>query len=115
MGSKDQLLVAALTGEARHHARWRPLTDDEHAAAVHALQELAAGRTDLLAEVAGVMEGFTEGTPHEPIARQAARLCRDAGADPQLTAEWIEEGRRRAPKARMPPFSAPVRVREQQS
>jgi hypothetical protein len=30
----DRILIAQLTGEARHHARWRPLTGDEEAAAV---------------------------------------------------------------------------------
>jgi len=30
----DRLLVAQLTGTARHHARWRDLTADEQAAAV---------------------------------------------------------------------------------
>jgi hypothetical protein len=42
------LLVAELTGEARHHARWRELTGDEEAAAVAELQALAGGQADLL-------------------------------------------------------------------
>ena len=41
----------------------------------------------------------------EPRARQAAGLCRKAGADPQAIPRWIEEGRRRRAAARMPPFS----------
>ena len=45
-------------------------------------RELAAGRADLLAEVAGIMEGFHEGELQESLARQAAQLCRDAEADP---------------------------------
>jgi hypothetical protein len=53
----DRLLVAQLTGEARHRARWRALSSDEEAAAVAALRELAGGRADLLAEVAGILEG----------------------------------------------------------
>jgi hypothetical protein len=57
----DRILVAQLTGEARHHARWRELEADEEAAAVAALRELAGGRADLLAEVAGVLEGTSEG------------------------------------------------------
>ena len=40
----DRILVAQLTGEARHRARWRPLTGDEEAAAIAALSELAGGR-----------------------------------------------------------------------
>ena len=34
-----------ITGEAMHHARWEPLPEAEHAAAVVALRELAAGPT----------------------------------------------------------------------
>jgi hypothetical protein len=52
-----------------------------HDAAVAALRELAAGRADLLAEVAGLMGGFSEGEPDEPRTRRAAMLCREAGAD----------------------------------
>ena len=50
----DRIVVAQLTGEARHRARWRPLTGDEEAAALAELRALAAGRADLLAEVAGI-------------------------------------------------------------
>jgi hypothetical protein len=107
----DRILVAQLTGEARHHARWRNLTEVEHAAAVRELRELAAGRADLLAEVAGIFEGTSEGELDEPLARQAAQLCRDAGADPDVIPAWIEEGRRRRASAGLPPFSAPERRR----
>ena len=78
----DRILVAKISGEAKHHAKWRELTADEEAAAVAALRELAGGRADLLAEVCGVMEGASEGELHEPLARQAAELCRKAGARP---------------------------------
>jgi hypothetical protein len=33
MSTADQIRVAELTGAARHHARWRELTPDEHDAA----------------------------------------------------------------------------------
>ena len=46
-----------------------------------ALHELAGGRADLLAEVAGILEGTSESELDEPIARQAAGLWRKAGAD----------------------------------
>jgi hypothetical protein len=101
----DRILVAQLTGEARHHAKWRDLTAAEEAAAVAELRELADGRADLLAEVACVLEGAREGKLDEPIARQAAELCRQAGADPDAIPAWIEEGRRRAANAGRPPFS----------
>ncbi len=101
----DRLLIAEIYGEARHRARWRELTVGEEAAAVAALRELAGGRGDLLAEVAGVLEGAREGELDEPLARQAAALCRKAGADPEAIPAWIEEGRRRRAAAAMPPFS----------
>jgi hypothetical protein len=107
----DRILVAQLTGEARHRARWRELTGDEEAAAVAELRELAAGRTDLLAEVAGLLEGASAGEPDESVARQAAGLCRKAGADSEAIPAWIEEGRRRRANASRPPFSAPRRRR----
>ena len=70
-----------------------------------ALTELAGGRADLLAEVAGLLEGAAEGDLDEPLARQAAGLCRKAGADPDAIPAWAEEGRRRRAAARRPPFS----------
>ena len=71
------------------------------------LRELAAGRADLLAEVAGIFVGTSEGELDEPLARQAAGLCRLAGADKDLIPEWVEEGRRRAESARKMPHSGP--------
>jgi hypothetical protein len=99
----DRLLVAQLTGTARHHARWRDLTQDEQAAAVTELRDLAAGRADLLAQVCGIFEGASAGRHDEPLARQAAALCRLAGADDALIPQWTAEGRRRAQAARQPP------------
>ena len=55
--------------------------------------------------MAAILEGAAEGEPDEPLARQAAGLCRKAGADPEAIPAWIEEGRRRRAAARMPPFS----------
>jgi hypothetical protein len=101
----DRILVAQLMGTARHHAKWRELTEDEEAAAVTELRELAAGRADLLAEVAGVTLGFHEGDLEEPRARAAAELCRLAGADEDLIPGWIAEGKRRAANARLRPHS----------
>jgi hypothetical protein len=103
------MLVAEITGEARHHARWRPLIGKEEAAAVAELRELGGGRADLLAEVAGIFEGTSEGELDEPLARSAARLCRLAGADPEAIPAWIEEGRRRRTRADLPPFSGGMR------
>lgn len=88
----DRLLIAEIWGEARRRARWRELGSAEEAAAVAELRALAGGRADLLAEVAGVLEGTREGEPDEPLARQAAALCRKAGPDPASMPAWIEEG-----------------------
>ena len=93
----DRLLVAELYGEARRWARWRTLSDEEETTAVAELRTLAAGRADLLAEVAGILEGTSEGELDEPLTRQAAGLCRRAGADLEAIPAWIEEGRRRGP------------------
>jgi hypothetical protein len=108
----DRLLVARLWGEARRRTRWRDLSADEETAAVAALRELAGGRADLLAEVAGVLEGAREGEPDEPLTRQAAGLCRKAGADPEAIPAWIEECRRRAAAARRPPFPGGLHARD---
>jgi len=101
----DRILVAQLTGEALHWAKWRPHTPDEETAAVSVLRELAGGRADLLAEVAGIFEGTSEGELDEPLARSAARLCRKAGADPEAIPAWVAEGRRRKDAASRPLFS----------
>ena len=105
----DRILVAELTGEARHRAKWRPLTGNEEAPAVAELRKLADGRADLLAEVAGIFEGTSEGELDEPLARRASGLCRQAGADPGAIPGWIAEGRRRGEAARQPPPSGGVR------
>jgi hypothetical protein len=106
----DRILVAELIGEARHRARWRDLSEDEEAAAVAELQVLAVGRTDLLAEVAGIFEGTSETDMDGSLARQAARLCRLAGADEETIPAWIEEGRRRRAAARQAPPSGGMRA-----
>jgi hypothetical protein len=105
----ERILVAQLTGEARFQAKWRKLTVDEERAAADALRDLAGGRADLLAEVAGLLEGASEGEPDEPLARQAAVLCWLAGADPEAVPVWVAEGRRRRDAARLPPFSGGTR------
>jgi hypothetical protein len=91
----DRLLVAEIYGEARHRARWRDLSSEEETAAVAELRQLADGRADLLAE------GAREGEPDEPLARQAAGLCRRAGP----TRRRYRPGSRRAGAAGQRPPS----------
>jgi hypothetical protein len=100
----DRLLIAELFGEARHRAKWRPLTADEEDAAVAELRTLTGGRADLLAEVCGVLLDAREGALDEPLTRQAAAPCRKAGTDQEAIPTWIEEGRRRRAATRQPPF-----------
>jgi hypothetical protein len=86
----DRLLVAEITGEARHRARWRPLTDEEEAAALAELRALAGGRADLLAEVAGIFEGTSEGEPDEPLPARTWPRWRPAtpSASPGPPRSW---------------------------
>jgi len=76
------------------------------------LRELAGGRADLLAEVAGLAMGFSEGKGPEYEARAETInwLCRAAGTDPEEIPAWTEEGRRRAAVARMPRSSGGLRA-----
>jgi hypothetical protein len=101
----DRILVARISGTARRHSRWRPLTEAEEVQAVTELAELAGGRTDLLAEVAGLQIGCYEGDIDEPRRRQAANLLLQAGADPSRIPAWIEIGRIRVRNARHIPYT----------
>lgn len=79
----DRILVARLPGTATRHARWRGPSAEEETAAVAEPRELAAGRGDLRAEAAGVLEGARAREPDEPLAHQVGQLCRTAGAEPE--------------------------------
>ena len=103
----DRILVARLSGTAGRLSRWGALDDAQADAGAAELRELAGGRGDLLAEVAGVLLGTAEtrGVEYVAQAEAVARLCRLAGADLEAIPGWIEEGRRRREEARPPPFS----------
>jgi hypothetical protein len=92
----DELTVARLAGAARRHAAVRQPTDAETSAAVAELTEMAGGRGDLLAEVAGLLMGFYRRTAEQARAETAAHYCIASGADLDLIPRWIEVGRRRA-------------------
>ena len=104
---RDQLTVARLTGAAwRHAAEWEP-TGAQAAAAVRELREIAGGRGDLLAEVAGLLIGYYRRTAEELKARAAAYYCIAAGAGLDLIPRWIETGCSRAAAARLIPPAVP--------
>jgi hypothetical protein len=105
----DRLLVARISGIARRHASWPAPTENEIAAAVAELGEVAGDRPDLLAEEAGIQLGFHEGGLNEPRAKAAAQLLIAAGADESLIPGGIDGGRRRAEIRHRPPFSNPGR------
>ena len=103
----DQLTVARLAGAAwRHASGWEP-TGAETAAAVRELREIAGGRGDLLAEVAGLLIGYYRRTAEELKARAAAYYCIAAGAGLDLIPRWIETGCSRAAAARLIPPAVP--------
>jgi hypothetical protein len=80
----DRLLAARLMSVAQRHARWRKPTQDETNAVVPDLREIAGDRPDLLAEVAGILLGASEGVLDEPRSNAAASFCIAAGADESL-------------------------------
>ena len=100
---RDQLMVPRLAGAAWRHAPGREPTGAETAAAVGELREIAGGRGDLLAEVAGLLVGYYRRTAEELRARAAAYYCMAAGAELELIPRWIEVGCARAAAARLIP------------
>ena len=108
---RDQVMVPRLTGAAWRHAPGRAPTRAETAAAVGELREIASGRADLLAEVAGLLIGYYRRTAEELRARAAAYYCMAAGAELELIPRWIEVGCARAAAARLIP---PARTAERQ-
>jgi hypothetical protein len=106
----DRILAAQITGTARRHSRWRPLTEAEETQAITELADLAQGRSDLLAQVAGLQIGCYEGDIDEPRRRQAAGLLLKAGADPDRIPAWIEIGRERVRNARHIPYTGLAKI-----
>jgi hypothetical protein len=103
----DQLTVARLAGAAWRHAPRRDPTGAETTAAVRELREIAGGRGDLLAEVAGLLIGYYRRTAEELRARAAAYYCITAGAGLELIPQWVEVGCSRAAAARLIPPAVP--------
>ncbi|MGO9500932.1 MAG: hypothetical protein ACLPUO_04935, partial [Streptosporangiaceae bacterium] len=108
MTTADRLILAQIAAVARRYARTRIRSDEERAEAVAKLTEVAGGRSDLLAEHAGLSLGLGQ-VSLEILAYQyemAAELCILAGADESLIPQWIAEGRNRAETARLVPYSS---------
>ena len=102
----DDLIVAALHGAASRHAGWTAPIGDARRTAVAELREIAAGRTELLSQVAGLLLGYAPpGDAMHDHNRIAAGLLVEAGAEPDAVARWIEVGGRRRANARAVPFS----------
>lgn len=95
----DRITIARLHGCALRHARFRPPTRDEIAAAA---AELLAITTDpeLLAETAGVLYGTGRGSSYQDRDLCAAVFLTAAGADPDWTWYWAAVGHERAERAR---------------
>jgi hypothetical protein len=96
----DGIITARLAGASGRHTNRKQLDVD---AAIAELQEIAGGRTDLLAKRAGLILTFRERDEGDGIwprrALQAALLIA-AGADLTRLTDWIEEGQERAERIR---------------
>ena len=99
----DRLTIARLAGTARRHARRPEPGSAQHDTAITELAGIAAGRADLLAEVAAIEAGAHHGDMNEAMHLRAAQLCIDAGADTARIPHWAAEGQRRAAQARARP------------
>lgn len=90
----DGILVAQLSGRAIRLARDK----GSIAEAIADLRERAGGRSDLLAETAGLMGGYWSATSATQSGDYvvAFGLLIMAGADHARIAEWVELGRLRA-------------------
>ena len=92
---QDRLGVARIGRTARPYTQCLSLHDSERRQAIAKLRQAACGRTDLLADYAGLADAFYDrdqpGVGHSP----ATQLCIDSGVDISLIREWAAEGRRR--------------------
>jgi hypothetical protein len=95
----DGLVTASLHAIAsRHGSLIGSGRGTDRRAAVTEVRDRAAGRTDLLAEVAGIVwgSGSVNRSTQWWRAEPAAVLLLEAGADPDLVPRWFEIGQQRA-------------------
>jgi hypothetical protein len=96
----DGIITARLAGTAGRYASRDPLDVD---VALAELRELADGRSDLLAERAGVIFGFRDEDARDgrwPSRALEAALLIAADADLTRLMEWIAVGQERAERIR---------------
>jgi hypothetical protein len=93
-------MCAWIEGTARRLVTDTTVTDAD---AVAELKALAAGRADLLAEVAGVSLGFSGDDPTKYVTRRIEELCIAAGADQDEVPHWIAVGQSGAEHAKAVP------------
>jgi hypothetical protein len=105
VSTADQLLSAKISAVCRRHCA-RGVADNLDAA-VADLQVAAGGRSDLLAEHAGLALGMAEvGSSIQAASfRAEAEVCIAAGADQELVEHWTAVGRERAEAMERTPFT----------
>lgn len=95
----DRIIIAGLYGTALRRGGWHKPTGIYREAAIEEIRDVAAGRTDLLAEAAGIMLGT-----HPPDDVQHARYriaadlileAADLDQDHPDVQHWIAMGERR--------------------
>jgi hypothetical protein len=95
----DRIIIAGLYGTALRRGGWHKPTGIHRNAAIEEIRDVAAGRTDLLAEAAGVMLGtHPAGDVQHARYRIAADLILEAAdlteGHPDVQ-HWIAVGERR--------------------
>jgi hypothetical protein len=65
----DGLLEGRISSVAQRHANWGATTDAQRTTGAAELREIAGGRSDLLAEAAGLVLGTAESKGQEYMAR----------------------------------------------
>lgn len=106
---KDAIRLAWIAGTASRHAPWALPSGEALTAAVADVRDAATDhtgklRTDLLGQQAGLHQGLALGKANFESASHEAKaaLLMEAGADPEIAAEWVPIGLERA-KPKPPP------------
>jgi hypothetical protein len=94
----DRIITGQIAAIARRFAARGPIGGRDREEAVAALRRVSVGRTDLLAEHAGLCLGYAlaDPGPQATARRLEAELCIEAGADPDLVPVWRQTGYFRA-------------------